>query len=82
MSESEGSLRIYTVVDVFRGFAAEAKSFVRHEDARQYFRRLRRGRNLDIDDVQLFEDTIALPPRVRRLGEHGQGRNLRRGRLS
>ncbi len=61
MKESKPTLRVYTVVDVFRGCAEEAKSFVRYTDARAYFRKLRKGRNLDIDDLQLFEDTIELP---------------------
>ena len=61
MKVPKPALRVYTVVDVFRGFAAEAKSFVRYTDARAYLRRLKRGRNLDVDDVRLFEDTIELP---------------------
>jgi hypothetical protein len=64
MNEPKATLRVYTVVDVFRGFAEEAKSFVRYADARAYFRKLRKGRNLDIDDVQLFEDAIELPARL------------------
>lgn len=64
MKEPKPTLRVYTVVDVFRGCAEEAKSFVRYTDARAYFRELKRGRNLDIDDVQLFEDTIQLPAKL------------------
>ena len=51
-------MKIYTVVDVMCGVAVEAKSFRRLEVARAYRKRLRRGRNLEEDDVQLFENTI------------------------
>jgi hypothetical protein len=51
-------MRIYTVVDVMCGVAVEAKSFCRRESAQKYLRKLRRGRNLDEDDVQLFEDNL------------------------
>jgi hypothetical protein len=64
MKEPKPTLRVYTVVDVFRGCAQEARSFVRYTDARTHFRKLRKGRNLDIDDVQLFEDTIELPAKL------------------
>jgi hypothetical protein len=64
MKQPKRTLRVYTVVDVFRGFAEGAKTFVRHTDARAHFRELRRGRNLDTDDVQLFEDTIELPAKL------------------
>ena len=76
MTPSKPCLRVYTVVDVFRGSAEEAKSFVRYNDALAYFRKLRKGRNLDIDDVQLFEDTIDLAAKPRGLG----GRVARRNR--
>jgi hypothetical protein len=64
MNEPKATLRVYTVVDVFRGCAEDARSFVRYTDARAYFRKLRKGRNLYIDDVQLFADTIELPARL------------------
>ena len=51
-------LRLYTVVEVWRGIAASAKNFTRLEDAQKYMRRLRQGRNMTEDDVQLFENSI------------------------
>lgn len=65
MAKNEASIRIYIVVDVFRGFAEEAKSFCRYKDARAYLRQLRKGRNLEMDDFQIFEDVLKLPVRSR-----------------
>ena len=64
MKRPKRTLRVYTVVGVFRGFAEGAKSFVRYTDARAYFGKLGRGRNLDADDLQLFEDSIELPAKL------------------
>lgn len=64
MKRHRRTLRVYTVVDVFRGCAEGARTFVRYTDARAHFRKIRRGRNLDNDDVQLFEDTIEFPAKL------------------
>ena len=50
--------RIYTVVEVMRGLAADAHIFRHFKDARQCAEHLRRDRNLDEDDVQIFENLI------------------------
>ena len=55
MKESNGESRVYTVVDVVRGVAVGAYSFRRAQDARACVRRLRRGRDMQEDDVRLFE---------------------------
>jgi hypothetical protein len=55
--------RIFTVVDVWKGIAVGATSFTRPVNARKCLNRLRRLRNLDEDDVQLFESYLHLPPR-------------------
>lgn len=57
-------LRIYTVVDVWRGLANGSRSFVRLDEARNHLRRVQKGRNLQEDDVRLFENTIELPRRI------------------
>lgn len=53
-------LKLYTVVEVWRGIAASAKNFIQLRDAEKYMRRLRRGRNLAEDDVQLFETSVRM----------------------
>ncbi len=58
---AETAIRIFTVVDVMSGVAVGTKSFCRLKQAQTYLRRLRGGRNLGEDDVQLFEDAIYLP---------------------
>ena len=66
MMGSRTNLRIFTVVDVWRGMAVGAKNFRRLRNAEDYMQRLRRGRNLMDDDVQLFEtriDVSSLKPR-------------------
>jgi len=51
-------LKLFTVVEVWRGIAASAKNFTQMQDAEKYMRRLRDGRNLAEDDVQLFETSV------------------------
>ena len=58
MTRRNGRTTIYTVVQVWRGIAASVKNFTRLKEAENYMRRLRRGRNLDEDDIQLFENSI------------------------
>lgn len=52
---------VYTVVEVTRGVAAGAYCFRRLKEARLYMMRLCKDRNLDEDDVQLFETIIDRP---------------------
>ncbi len=58
MTEGRNRLRIYTVVEVWRGIAAGAKSFRLLRDAEKYVQLLRRRHNLAEDDVQLFESWV------------------------
>ena len=53
-------LKLYVVVEVWRGIAASAKNFTRLGDAQKYMQRLRRGRNLTEDDIQLFESSVRI----------------------
>ena len=50
---------MYTVVEVWRGIADRARSFVDEDKARRYFRSARRRHNLLEDDVRLFEGTVS-----------------------
>ncbi len=65
--------RIYTVVEVWRGIAAGAKSFPDLSRAQQYMRRVQGRRNLLEDDVQLFENTISLVSPTRRAAHRARG---------
>ena len=58
MTKIDKGMRIYTVVEVMRGVAAGAYTFRRLKDARMCATRLCKGRNLDEEDVQLFETTV------------------------
>lgn len=58
MDKRRTNTRIYTVVEVMSGVAVQAECFLKVEDARTCLRRLRRKRNLDEDDVQLFESQL------------------------
>jgi|HubBroStandDraft_6_1064221.scaffolds.fasta_scaffold13723_5 hypothetical protein len=51
-------LKLYTVVDVWRGMAASVKNFKDRSDAQNHLQRLRRRRNLAEDDLQLFETSV------------------------
>jgi hypothetical protein len=51
-------LKLYIVVEVWRGIAASARNFTRQRDAENYMRRLCKGRNMEEDDVQLFESSV------------------------
>jgi len=55
------SLKLYTVVEVWRGIAASARNFTQLRDAENYLLRLRQSRNLAEDDVQLFENSVRIP---------------------
>jgi hypothetical protein len=54
-------LKLYIVVEVWRGIAASAKNFTRLRDAENHMQSLRQGRNLAEDDVQLFEGSVRIP---------------------
>ena len=58
MTKIEPGARIYTVVEVIRGVAVDARNFLRLSDALRGKKRLREGRNLQEDDVQLFASSI------------------------
>lgn len=60
MTQQNAKLKVYTVVEVWRGIAAGAKIFRKLGDAQKYAQRLRRGRDLQQDDVQVFENTILI----------------------
>ncbi len=53
-------LRVYTVVEVWRGIADRARSFTDSGEAFRYMRHARRRRRFPEDEVELFEDTINL----------------------
>ena len=53
-------LKLYTVVEVWRGMAASAKNFTRLKDAQNYAQRLRQHHNLAEDDIQLFENSVRI----------------------
>ena len=63
MTEKGSKLRIYTVVDVWRGLVVGVRNFRRLKNAEFYRRRLMVQRNLREDDVQLFEATLPFSSR-------------------
>jgi hypothetical protein len=63
VTKSDAASRIYTVVDVLCGVAVGAYTFRSLKKARLCATRLREGRNLQEDDVQLFECMIDPSPR-------------------
>lgn len=67
MTGNPRRLRLYTVVDVWRGIAAGARSFARLGDAQRYARQLSRGRNLLEDDIKLFQTSVRIPMRRKRV---------------
>lgn len=58
MMTKRSKLRIYTVVEVWRGIAQGARSFQRLKNAQKYMRRLRRRYNAMEDDVRLFKSSL------------------------
>lgn len=73
MTRRRPKMRIYTVVDVMTGVAVGVESFLNSKDAKMCLRRLRKGRNLDEDDVQLFEGVIDMSGGGAALAESSQG---------
>jgi len=49
---------VYTVVEVWRGIATGARVFENHSAALSCAAKLRRGCNLEEDDVQVFRNRI------------------------
>lgn len=60
MTRKQDRIHVYTVVEVWRGLADGARSFVDADKARRYLRSAKRRHNLLEDDVRLFEGTIRL----------------------
>jgi hypothetical protein len=60
---------IYTVVDVWRGIAVGAYTFQRLEDAQECMGRLRVGRDLQEDDIRLFEGVLDAYPEESEVSE-------------
>jgi hypothetical protein len=58
VAQASRNLRIYTVVEVWRGIAVGARNFRRLQNAQKYMVRLRRRRNFMEDDVQLFKGVL------------------------
>jgi len=54
-------LKLYTVVEVWRGIAAGAKNFTRLRDAEKYVNRVRGHYTLAEDDIQVFENSVRYP---------------------
>lgn len=57
---------VWTVVEVWRGFASHAQVFGRLSDARRTYSRLRRSCNFNENDVQIFESRVVNPKGTRR----------------
>lgn len=52
------TMKVFIVVDVACGVAQGAKCFRRIEDAMACRKRLSRGRDLEEDDIQVFEGVL------------------------
>jgi hypothetical protein len=64
MNETQKTRRVYVVVEVLNGVAVDAYSFAQLSAARKCLKQLRKGRNMDEDDVQLFETRLGELPKV------------------
>ena len=69
MIQSVARAPIYTVVEVISGIAVGAYSFQRLKDARKCVAQLRAGRDLQEDDVRLFEGVLDAHPDESQVGE-------------
>lgn len=58
MTKVDAGMPIFAIAEIIRGVAASSYSFRRIKDSRMCVKRLCKGRNLDEDDVHLFETTI------------------------
>jgi hypothetical protein len=54
----EAAMEVFIVVDVACGVAQGAKCFRHIEDAMACLKRFRRGRDLEEDDIQIFEGVL------------------------
>jgi hypothetical protein len=75
MTRKHERIRVYTVVEVWRGIADGARSFLDADKARRYLGSARGRRNLLEDDVRLFEGTITLTAAGKRLRSRSQNFN-------
>ena len=55
---TQASIRVYTVVKVWRGMAVEAKPFRSLVTAQRFMRKLQRKYNEMEEDIKLFEGTV------------------------
>ncbi len=69
MSRTSSKARIYTVIDVLAGVAVGAYNFRGLGYARTCMTRLREGRDLQEDDVRLFEGVLDAGPGENRVAE-------------
>ena len=60
MTKDKTKLRIFTVVDVWRGMVVGVRNFRYRKNAHRHMQKLVLRRNLEEDDVQLFETAVAL----------------------
>jgi hypothetical protein len=60
MKHRARKVKLYTVVEVWRGIAADARTFVRLQDAEKFMQRACRRCNLLEDDVKLFQKSIRI----------------------
>lgn len=60
MKSPRYKLKLYTVVEVWRGTAASVRNFRNLKNAQKYMRRLRRAANLIEDDIQVFAGRIRI----------------------
>lgn len=67
MKRQSKTSRVYVVVEVIDGVAVDAFSFSNLSAARDCLKQMRKDRNLDDDDVQLFETYLGELPDVARL---------------
>ena len=60
MATKGKAIRIYTIVEVWRGIAQGARSYRDLKSAERYMRRLRRTHNNFEDDVQMFQGSLRI----------------------
>ena len=58
MEAPRNNQMVYLVVDVVGGVAVDAFAFAQPTEAQACLQQLREGRNLDEDDVQLFQTRL------------------------
>jgi imidazole glycerol phosphate synthase subunit HisF len=75
MTKAKTDLRIFTVVDVWRGMVVGVRNFRDLKNAQHHMQRLVLHRNLEQDDVQLFETAVALSSQGTLLEQLAKPRN-------